>query len=192
MNLFLKNWIDLLVSCNGTATTVLLNPIWNKPNTAIRRSLQRNFWGVVFKYVCEICSWSNENTWSMLVENVRIYRLYIIHKLQNSDPILVYWQRVYWQFIFTGSWVFFRVLLVAKLEKYFFLEPATQFTNNLNWTLIIRLTPRTLNMNVLITFILGHLSNMNFSKNFELERNTVQVLSKVSVTIFSVICMLLS
>ena len=33
-------------------------------------------------------------------------------------------------------------------------------------------------MNVLTTFILGHLSNMNFSKNFELERNTAQVLSK--------------
>lgn len=87
MNLFLKNWIDLFVSCNDTLTTVLLDPIWNKPNTAIRRSLQRNFWGVVFKYVCEICSWSNENTWSMLLENVGIYRLYIIHKLQNSDPI---------------------------------------------------------------------------------------------------------
>lgn len=84
------------------------------------------------------------------------------------------------------------MLLVAKPEKYFFLEPATQFTNNLNWTLIIRLTPRTLNMNVLTIFILGHLSNMNFSKNSELERNTVQVLSKVSVTTFSVICMLLS
>ena len=112
-------------------------------------------------------------------QNVRIYRLYIILILQNSDLTQEFTGNL---IIFPGSWVFFSSGSCHNGRKIFFLR--------VHKTFIKLWTPRMLDMNVLWTFFLSRVTTMHLSGNSDNQMNPVQVQPKALIALFSEIYVL--